>query len=1032
MTTSAQLNQARLSVQQTINQTKTVVTTLETKVSSGSTWNEINTEWNKTSSTLTTTSSTLTNLSRQNDGLNNDIGQIRLTQQLTRNSLEVTEMQGQMTVVQKSSYSNLQISDVRKNISKDSAGVIAQNAAIGSEEFARTFSPVSPSGNSQTLKWEVQPDDDDLDVYNDDYTQPKPIPIGSRFPGTKDLAEVVPVLDSQNKPTNARKAELSGIDEAGLGDTKGSGTTSTAGGNRVVIDTDNVNSRANATNTGQITNDDAVQTTKNSVGDASQSVEGRTVIADEFLKTIVPTSNPLSGLASQTYTISIYLMDKEEFTQFLSTDKKVLPSQQLIMQSGGAPFGQRNKYFDVDFYPENLEFKCQIGKQGSGSPHNVVTMKFDVVEPQGITFLERLRQAVWAHTGKNEMTFGSQNYLMVIRFYGYDDQGNLVSNAAVNNGNLGEVTSDPNALVEKFIPFQMTDVKYKIKTAAVEYNINCTIPQQVVGYSTSRGTIPFNFQLSASDVQTLFNGNTQMEALQKPNEIDSDDDEAVEVAERTPAAKKIGLTGRTITQGLTTALNQHQAELVKCKGYLFADKYIIELEDVPGLIDAKMKKQGTVKKKAAPMKTSGNPNEQRNMEKQFLDTESKEYSIGAGTQITQLIDQVMKNSTYVTAQQTVAFDEVTKKEIINPPVRTVMWYRITQTCTPLQYDTNRNDYAYEIKYRITRYQINQPRSPYFPDSMYRGVHKLYDYWFTGLNTEVINFEIDSATNYLTAINNSALTKTQNIINPRYAEKRFFQPSAEESTQGGEGESTLPAAALASRLYSPADVAKCNIQIVGDPDWITQSELFYNKTTLGSFEADGSVNSTASEVLLEIRFNKVSDYDMATGLTPVYKNNLDSPITGEENLAEEALVFCAYQVTNYFKDGQFTQKIEGTLRDFDTAVDSPKKKEEEKNKIADTKTQTPKGKNTKPGMDGCVAGPTVVDQKAGTIVPSDQVTPVPYTSTTVNNATTRRIAQSGESANYGDVDGTEVNNGGWQPPVSPKPGSNTVSDDAGSF
>jgi hypothetical protein len=148
-------------------------------------------------------------------------------------------------------------------------------------------------------------------------------------------------------------------------------------------------------------------------------------------------------------------------------------------------------------------------------------MKFDVIEPQGITFLERLRQAVWAHTGKNEMTFGSQNYLMVIRFYGYDDQGNLVSNAALNNGNLGEVTSDPNALVEKFIPIQIVNIQYKIKTAAVEYNISCVSPQQIVGYSTARGTIPFNFQLSASDVQTLFNGNTQMEALQKPKvEID--------------------------------------------------------------------------------------------------------------------------------------------------------------------------------------------------------------------------------------------------------------------------------------------------------------------------------------------------------------------------------------------------------------------------------------------------------------------------------------------------------------------------------
>lgn len=892
MTTPAELNAARLTQQLEINRLKPIVSDLEAGVSVGKTWDEISGDWNSTKSRVDNTRSVLQNLKGQNSGLKNQPGYVQVESQLTVNITETTVMDGQLQTVQTTAYSNQNITNVRNNVAKNSAGTIVQNDAIGAEEFARTVSPVSPSGNSQTLKWGVQPDDD-LDEYNQDYTTPKPIPIGTRFPGTKDVAEVVPILDSQNKPTNARKAELSGIDEAGLGEAKGSGTTSTTGGNRVVIDTDNVNSKANATNTGQITDDDAVQTSRNSVGNASQSVEGRTVIADEFLKTIVPQPNRLAGLASQTYTISVYLMDKEEFTKFLGTDKKILPSQQLIMQSGGAPFGERNKYFDVDFYPENLEFKCQIGKQGSGSPHNVVTMKFDVIEPQGITFLERLRQAVWAHTGKNEMTFGAQNYLMVIRFYGYDDKGNLVSNAAINNGDLTDTTSDPDALVEKFIPFQMTDVKYKIRTAAVEYNITCTIPQQIVGYSTARGTIPFNFQLSASDVQTLFNGNTQL--LDSQRQIaDTDDDEALEVAERTPAAKKIGLTGRTITQGLTTALNQHQEELVKCKGYLFADKYVIELEDVPGLIDAKLKKQGTVNKKKAPMEKSSNPNEQRNMEKQFLDTEAKEYSIAAGTQITQLIDQVMKNSTYVTAQQTVAFDEVTKKEIINPPVRTVMWYRITQTCTPLQYDTNRNDYAYEIKYRISRYQINQPRSPYFPDSMYRGVHKLYDYWFTGLNTEVINFEIDSATNYLTAINNSALTKTQNIINPRYAEKRFFQPSAEESTQGGEGESTLPAAALASRLYSPADVAKCNITIVGDPDWITQSELFYNKTTLGSFEADGSVNSTASEVLFEIRFNKVSDYDMETGLTPVYKNNSDSLITGEENLAEEALVssnFC---------------------------------------------------------------------------------------------------------------------------------------------
>ena len=1018
-TTTGQLNQARLSVQQTINQTKTVVTTLETKVAGGATWNEINTEWNKTSSTLTTTSSTLTNLSRQNDGLTNDPGQIRLTQQLARNSLEVTRLQGQMSVVQKSSYSNLQISDVRKNISKDSAGVIAENAAIGSEEFARTFSPI---GNREIIDE----------------------PTGTT---------VIPVLTSQNKPTNARKAELSGIDEAGLGDAKGSGTTSTAGGNRVVIDTDNVNSRANATNTGQITDDDSVQTTKNSVGNASQSVEGRTVVPEEFIQTIVPSPNKLSGLASQTYSISLYLMNLEEYVKLLGSDKKTLPSQQLILQSGGAPFGQRNKHFDLDFYIENLEIDTVIGSQGSGSPHNAVGLKFQIMEPQGITFLPRLTAAVREYSGPDE-TVNCQNYLMVIRFYGYDEFGNLVSNAQ-NNG--GETTSDPSALVEKFIPFQFNNITYKLNDQAVVYDIDGIVPALGVGYSTARGSIPFNFQLTAPDVQTLLNGNTQLQAEQAAAVVDSDDDEQQEVAERTPAAKKIGLTGRTVTQGLTTALNQHQTQLAKVTEGYIPDVYIIEMEDVPGLIDAKMKKQGKTDKSRAPGTSSDNVNQRLNQKTQNLDTDSKQYSVTAGTQIVQLIDQVMKNSTYVTAQQTVAFDEITNKKIQNTPVSTVQWYRITQTAKPLKYDKSRNDYAYEIKYRISRYQINTPRSPYFPDAMYRGTHKLYEYWFTGLNTEVISFEIENNSNYLTALGLDGLQKTAG--DARFVEKKFFETAPNSSTQGGKGNSTRPAAQLASRLYDPADLTKSTIDIVGDPDWILQSELFYTTSNLSPFEPDGSMNANASEVLYEIRFNRVVDYDMATGLTPNFENNMaKSKITGETNLAQESLVFTCFEVLNSFKEGKFTQKLEGTIRTFDSAVDSPAKIAEQKNEVAKKSAAQskpkvesvrpskvpvgskgngqyldqrgrnvdgPKGTNTPPGLDAFGgAGPKVSEQKSSPIVP--------YTSATVNNATTRSIAQSGPRVNVDDMDGADISasESNWQPPVGPKPGSNTISDDAG--
>jgi hypothetical protein len=961
MTTSQQLNQARLSLQLQINQQIPVVDKLAADVASGSTWNDINTRWDTSNVTVENLENSLINLQVQNSGLQGDPGRLRLAEQLVVNRTQVDSMQAKLSAMQPASFSNLNAASAAAAISRDSAGAEVLSAQAGNLQNALPGTPFKQN-------FQLGPDRDTVSSLNNNGVQ---------------TAQTVPTVQtvqpSANKPTNAIKPTLSGTSDSQLGNDNNTSTVSTTGGN-----TPTTKGRiTQGGNEAAVSNsDDAYQNPQNTVGTASQAVEGRAAIADEFLQTITPTPNKLAGLASQTYSLSVYLMEQNEFKQFLNTDRKILPTQQLLMQSGGAPIGQRNKYFDLDFYPENFELKCQVGTQGTSSPHNAVTMKFDVLEPQGITFLERLRQAVWEHTGNQSATINGQNYLMVIRFYGYDENGNLISNAQQNGG---ETTSDPNSLVEKFIPFQMANIRYKIQSQAVEYNIDCVIPQTIVGYSTARGSIPFNFQLNAPDVQTLFNGNTQ---------------------------------GATASQGLVDALNQHQQDIVRKKGYLIADKYIIELEDVPGFKDAKMAKQATQDKTRAPLVDADDVNTKYNPAKQNYDKESKSFSIAAGTQIVQLIDQVMKNSSYITSQQTVAFDEITRQQIQNTPVKTVQWYKITQTATPIDYDIKRGDYAYEIKYRVSRYQINTPRSPYFPPAMYRGVHKAYDYWFTGQNTEVLNFEIDANTNYLTPIGNSGIN---NVVqgDARYAEKRFFQASADESTQGGRGESTLPAAQLAARLYGPADVAKVDIEIVGDPDWITQSELFYNKSNLGAFEADGSMNVNASEVLFEIRFNRVVDYDAATGLTPVYKNNLNqSNITGETNLAEESLVFAAYEVTNYFKEGKFTQRLSGTLRNFDTAVNAPQNIAAQQNTVANTQLETPIGITTVPTkVNGSPAstGPLPVD---GGLYAAQ--------SSTISNSPVNSqfygYFKDGQAA-------ARLNDAGAQS-TPPKPGSNTISDDAG--
>lgn len=661
--------------------------------------------------------------------------------------------------------------------------------------------------------------------------------------------------------------------------------------------------------------------TRTALGTAT-AVGGRPVIANEFLAPIVPRPNKLANLASQTYTVSIYLLNKGEYKEMVEKQTKYLGNKSIIMQSGGISgnsfIGQRNKYFDVDFYIDEVEIHSAIHSQATSSPHNVLTLKFSVIEPNGITLLNRLDAATRDHAKLTNAPVSnqSQNYLMVIRFYGYDSNGKLLT---AQDMGINEAPSDPNAFVEKWIPFTINTITYQIASKGVEYKVSASVPQTQINFSQSLGgEIPFNIELLAPDVKTLFNGPVAYSTTQ-------DTDSTPAGAATTATAGSISSTGtappkanaitpKTITQGLAEALNQFQQDLVKDGTYEIADQYEIILDHTPGLIDATLTKQGRQDKTRSNMQLSNNPSDQKLGSKNSYDKSTKNYEITAGTQITQAIDQIMRASSYITSQQNISYDELTQKSTPQTPVSTVQWYRIQGKAVPIGYDRKRRNYASKITYTITPYQINDPRDPSFPRAKYRGTHKLYNYWFTGQNTEVLDFVIEANNNYLTVVGNGVIPP--NTADGRYFEKRAFQTRPNESSQGGKGTSTMPAASLASRLYSYADVTSCEIQIIGDPDWLQQSEVFYLDRDLNPFKRDGSVNSAASEVLFEMRFNAPTDYNPSTGLTPVYKGNTaKSQITGETNLPSESIVFAALTVDSYFKQGKFTQRLKGNLREF---------------------------------------------------------------------------------------------------------------------
>ena len=359
MTTPAEINAARLSQQLEINRQKLAVKSLQQQARTGARWNNIRDEWNKSDESVKLTRKTLQNLNGQNEGLRNQPGYVTTKSKITQNIVETNVLSSELGEIRTVTQQSQNSFEVTSNIAKTSSGEEVKIAQISSDELSRTISP-NPAA----------------EIFED--------------------GEIIPVVASKNKPTNAVKNPLRTTDL--IGDAKGSGPQSTVGGDLPVKKSQTINSQANAS-TIVATDDDAQQRVPNSVGNASQTVEGRTVIAQEFLETITPSANKLAGLASQTYALSIYIMNVEEYKALIASDRKVLPTQQLIMQSGGAPIGERNRHFDLDFYIENLELDSVIGSQGTGAPHNVVDLKFEIIEPQGITLLPRLTAAVKEHSG---------------------------------------------------------------------------------------------------------------------------------------------------------------------------------------------------------------------------------------------------------------------------------------------------------------------------------------------------------------------------------------------------------------------------------------------------------------------------------------------------------------------------------------------------------------------------------------------------------------------------------------------------------
>ena len=653
--------------------------------------------------------------------------------------------------------------------------------------------------------------------------------------------------------------------------------------------------------------------------------------ADNAQVLVQPQANVLDKFNSYTYQASVYLMSPTQYRKLLDSADKNIPDSQLLFQSGGTG-GKGNKFFDNDFYIDNITLESVLAGKQTQSAHMTTTLKFTVTEPLGITLLDRLKDAVADFSptdASGKVNFSAAQFLMAIRFFGYDQTGKLT---APGIPEMAGNTIKPRAVIEKYIPFLITKINWTVGSKLVSYDIEAAPIGQTTGGSVGRGTVPFDIEITASTVSEFFGGKavffTQAGSVTSPGASTTTGTGGGGANAPANAGAAPSTINQVVTRGMFDALNKYQQDLVKRKVYDIADHYEIEFVDATEIEQATLKlPTDQVSKKSS---NSGQPatvsSASLNSDKVVTTPAKRALPITAGQSITQVIDLIIHNSSYINGQAAVTNNpDGSPNPAEKPPQNPMQWFMISYSAKPIgdKIDSQRNDYAYNIKYTVTKYKVPNFDSKYFPVAAYPGLHKEYKYWFTGQNTSVLDYSASYDALYNITVSgtkpgDSAQDERRRLLTssardmPKYA----YSPRSTQGVGYGDGKSNESSANAAEYLYSPDTLHSSRLRIVGDPAWIQQGSLFkpvdpatFRAEARLGFLADGTISFDSAQVLYEIAWQRPEDYNIQTGLADPYAKT--SKKYGEREPLQSN-IYHAVKVISEFRSGRFEQTIEGSL------------------------------------------------------------------------------------------------------------------------
>lgn len=684
--------------------------------------------------------------------------------------------------------------------------------------------------------------------------------------------------------------------------------------------------------------------------ESKQTTGNKTSVTPSGAEKPSPQKNPLHNYATYTYGITLFVLSKDNYNELVNGDatSSWSPKYSLISSAGGY-HSNRHKLFREDFYIDDLKMQTIVGQSELSRGTNAIELSFNVVEPYGLTLMDRLVNLSEDPDIDGTGNYVAQPYLLQVDFFGSNELGSQ---------------STPIPHLRKRIPINFIEFKIKVSSRGTEYQIRA-IPYNHLALMESTNSTPANFEIKSGTVGDFFSdtgGGTLNDQIAAKDKARSDaiyaagitkDDDGNDIL---PPGQRIGLGGnakaldeamKVISSPYTVnsyagAWNAWNQKLVDEEYVTYANEIDFVFVDAAGeeirkssIVDP-TKMNYSRANMLPPDKASrqgNNPDVNRKTPTNNFDPKTMLFNVTAGTSVIDIINLVMRNSDYIKNQ---VIDPLSDKSDF-PTDTTVKYFRIIPKVTLKGYDPKRGEYARKTTYYVKNYEYYNTKHPNLPKAKPKAAVKEYDYMYTGKNIDILDLAIDFDSAFFTTItinreraealsgapkastgDDEPKDKARNPTGNRTLtpmRHNYVGVDATSTSTGADTAKTVLIASAMKSIYSGSrgDMLQVKLKIIGDPHFIKQDDIYTNPGQSGYNDLqfmlnEGTLNMDSGEMFCNINFRTPIDMDETTGLAKFDTNYEKSRFTG---------FYKVQVIDSEFRQGQFVQTLD-LIRIFEDA------------------------------------------------------------------------------------------------------------------